>query len=104
MSSMPCLKWLLPMRWPHMLLEENLRQVRTLSVGEVAVGDLRISYHGTQRTVADNEGGRFTADPISCACAAVGKFSMRSRCRPRYAPPWRQQDDTMRRRRSSTVS
>src|SRR5262249_54817373 len=32
------------------------RQVRTLSVGEVAVGGLRISYHGTQRPVADNEG------------------------------------------------
>ena len=39
-----------------LVLEENLRQVRTLTVGEVAVGDLRISYHGTQRTVADNEG------------------------------------------------
>jgi hypothetical protein len=39
-----------------LVLEENLRQVRTLSVGEVAVGDLRISYHGTQRTAADNEG------------------------------------------------
>src|SRR5262245_27321000 len=39
-----------------LVLEENLRQVRTLSVGEIAVGDLRISYHGTQRTVADNEG------------------------------------------------
>src|SRR5215469_1750330 len=39
-----------------LVLEENLRQVRTLSVGEVALGGLRISYHGTQRTVADNEG------------------------------------------------
>jgi hypothetical protein len=38
-----------------MVLEENLHQVRTLSVGEAAVGDLRISYHGTQRAVADNE-------------------------------------------------
>jgi hypothetical protein len=38
------------------VLEENLRQVRTLSVGEVAVGSLRISYHGTQRTVRDNQG------------------------------------------------
>src|SRR5215471_17714083 len=38
-----------------LVLEENLRQVRTFSVGEVAVSDLRISYHGTQRTVADNE-------------------------------------------------
>jgi Protein of unknown function (DUF3182) len=39
-----------------LVLEENLRQVKTLSVGEVAVGSLRISYHGTQRTVRDNEG------------------------------------------------
>ena len=38
-----------------LVLEENLRQVRTLSVGDVAVGNLRISYYGTQRTVADNE-------------------------------------------------
>src|SRR5229473_8503485 len=37
-----------------LVLEENLRQVRTLSVGEVAVGNLRISYYGTQRTVRDN--------------------------------------------------
>jgi len=39
-----------------LVLEENLRQVRTLSVGEVAVGRLRISYHGEQRTVRDNHG------------------------------------------------
>jgi Protein of unknown function (DUF3182) len=39
-----------------LVLEENLRQVRTLSIGEIAVGRLRISYHGTQRTVRDNEG------------------------------------------------
>jgi hypothetical protein len=39
-----------------LVLEENLRQVRTLSVGEVAIGNPRISYYGTQRTVADNEG------------------------------------------------
>jgi hypothetical protein len=39
-----------------LVLEENLRKVRTLSVGEVAVGSLRLSYHGTQRTVRDNEG------------------------------------------------
>ena len=39
-----------------LVLEENLRHVRTLSVGEVAVSNLRISYYGTQRTVADNEG------------------------------------------------
>jgi hypothetical protein len=39
-----------------LVLEENLRQVRTLSIGEIAVGSVRISYHGTQRTVRDNEG------------------------------------------------
>jgi Protein of unknown function (DUF3182) len=39
-----------------LVLEENLRHVRTFSVGEVAVGDLRVSYHGTQRIVRDNEG------------------------------------------------
>jgi len=39
-----------------LVLEENLRHVRTFSVGEVAVGSLRVSYHGTQRTVMDNEG------------------------------------------------
>jgi Protein of unknown function (DUF3182) len=39
-----------------LVLEENLRQVRTFSIGEIALGSLRISYHGTQRTVRDNEG------------------------------------------------
>src|SRR5262245_56580472 len=38
-----------------LVLEENLRHVKTFSVGEVAVGSLRVSYHGTQRTVRDNE-------------------------------------------------
>jgi hypothetical protein len=39
-----------------LVLEDNLRQVRTLSIGDVAIGNRRISYYGTQRTVADNEG------------------------------------------------
>ena len=39
-----------------LVLEDNLRQVKTLSVGEVAIGNRRTSYYGTQRTVADNEG------------------------------------------------
>jgi hypothetical protein len=39
-----------------LVVEANLRQVRTLSVGDVAVGNLRLSYYGTQRTVANNEG------------------------------------------------
>jgi len=39
-----------------LVLEENLRHVKTFSVGEVAVGSLKVSYHGTQRIVRDNEG------------------------------------------------
>ena len=39
-----------------LVLEENLRDVTTWSVGEVAVGGLKVSYYGTQRTVRDNEG------------------------------------------------
>jgi hypothetical protein len=39
-----------------LVLEENLRDVTTWSVGEVAVGGLKVSYYGMQRTVRDNEG------------------------------------------------
>src|SRR5262245_22613634 len=39
-----------------LVLEENLREIRTLSVGYIAVDGLEISYHGTQRTVRDNDG------------------------------------------------
>src|SRR3954464_15943272 len=39
-----------------LVLEENLRQVRTLSIGEIAIGSVRLRGHGTQRTVRDNEG------------------------------------------------
>ena len=38
-----------------MVLEANLREVTTLSIGQVTIGDSMISYHGTQRMVADNE-------------------------------------------------
>jgi hypothetical protein len=39
-----------------LVLEENLRDVTTWSVGEVAVGGLKVSYYGMQRTVRDNGG------------------------------------------------
>jgi Protein of unknown function (DUF3182) len=39
-----------------LVLEENLRHVKTFSVGEIALGSLRVSYHGTQRIVTDNNG------------------------------------------------
>ena len=42
-------------RW-GLVLEENLAQVQTLSVGQVRVGDLVASYHGSQRLAQDNAG------------------------------------------------
>ena len=77
-----------------LVLEENLRQVRTLSVGEVAVGDLRISYHGTQRTVRDKRGtaGLWRLRARVCARRLGG-----SRCAPDVAR------DTRRRGGSKTI-
>jgi hypothetical protein len=39
-----------------LVLEENLRRVTTLSVGQVTVDQLKITYQGTQRTVVNNKG------------------------------------------------
>src|SRR5262245_16695489 len=39
-----------------LVLEENLQEVRTMSVGHIVIDGLEIGYHGTQRTVQDNEG------------------------------------------------
>ena len=39
-----------------LVLEEELRHVRTISVGHITLDPHRISYYGTQRTVTDNEG------------------------------------------------
>ena len=38
------------------VVEENLTEVTTYSVGLVSVADLQVSYYGTQRTTPDNEG------------------------------------------------
>ena len=40
------------------VLEVNLNPVTTLTVGQVRVGERRISYHGRQRTTRDNRGAR----------------------------------------------
>lgn len=40
------------------VLELNLDPVTTVTVGQVQVGELTISYHGTQRTTQDNRGAR----------------------------------------------
>jgi hypothetical protein len=39
-----------------LVLEANLRDVTTLSVGQVSLGDVTITYHGTQRLTIDNDG------------------------------------------------
>lgn len=39
-----------------LVIEENLSQVTTYSVGQVRVGDHVVSYHGTQRLTPDNKG------------------------------------------------
>lgn len=39
------------------VLEENLTDASTYSVGQVSVADLVMSYHGTQRLTKDNRGG-----------------------------------------------
>jgi hypothetical protein len=39
-----------------LVLEENLRRVTTLSVGQITVDGLKIAYQGTQRTVVNNKG------------------------------------------------
>jgi hypothetical protein len=39
-----------------LVLEENLRQVRTLSVGHIAIDGLTVAYCGMQRITKDNEG------------------------------------------------
>jgi hypothetical protein len=38
------------------LLEENLRETQTLSIGRVELDGLSIAYHGTQRRTRDNDG------------------------------------------------
>jgi hypothetical protein len=39
-----------------LVLEENLRQVRTLSVGHIAIDGFTVAYCGVQRIAKDNEG------------------------------------------------
>ncbi len=39
-----------------LVLEANLRQVTTLSVGQITNDAITVTYHGTQRVATDNEG------------------------------------------------
>jgi uncharacterized protein DUF3182 len=50
-----------------LVLELNLDTVETLSVGHVTVGDLVMSYHGTQRLTRNNEGrGVYGGSDLVC--------------------------------------
>lgn len=56
-----------------LVLETNLQRAVTLSVGQIAVGDLLISYHGMQRTVINTtRGDPFTEGPTSSVRVAAG--------------------------------
>jgi uncharacterized protein DUF3182 len=39
-----------------LVLEEDIDEARTLSIGQIAVDGVTVSYHGMQRRVKDNEG------------------------------------------------
>jgi hypothetical protein len=54
-----------------LVLEENLRKVTTLSVGRVAVGELMITYYGTQRVAKDN-GGKSVYGGSDLVCVRGG--------------------------------
>jgi hypothetical protein len=41
-----------------LVLEENLHQVTTLSIGHITVDSVTFTYHGTQRVTMDNDGQR----------------------------------------------
>jgi len=56
-----------------LVLEENLREVTTLSVGHIAVDSLMMTYYGTQRRVQTTMAVRSMAAPVSSVCAEGGK-------------------------------
>jgi hypothetical protein len=39
-----------------LVIESNLHQVVTLSIGQIVIGNVTMTYHGTQRLARDNEG------------------------------------------------
>jgi hypothetical protein len=41
-----------------LVVESNLRDVRTVSIGRIAIDDVAIAYHGTQRVATNNAGCR----------------------------------------------
>jgi hypothetical protein len=49
-----------------LVLEINLRHVTTRSVGQTMVGDRMIAYHGTQRSVTNNQGLAYGGSHLIC--------------------------------------
>src|SRR5262245_47730495 len=41
-----------------LVIESNLRDVTTLSIGQITIADMTITYHGTQRVAINNAGRR----------------------------------------------
>src|SRR4029077_6130713 len=41
-----------------LVVESNLRDVTTASIGQITIGDMTIAYHGTQRVATNNAGCR----------------------------------------------
>jgi hypothetical protein len=54
-----------------LVLESNLRRVITLSIGQITIGDVTVTYHGSQRAVNDNE-GRSTYGGSDLVCVRGG--------------------------------
>jgi len=73
-----------------LVIEQNLRPVATLSIGQVTIDNLTITYHGVQRTVMNNRWSvrvwRFSLDlcarRLGCSESAVAGWCATSRSRP----------------------
>ena len=69
-----------------LVLEQNLHQVTTLSIGHITVDDVTFTYHGRQRVTRNNAGHPAYGAPISSAFAAGGTLSLGCRCAERFEP------------------
>ena len=79
-----------------LVLESDLRQVVTLSVGQITINDVMISYHGVQKVVKDNEGRPVYGGPISFVYAEAGRRLRNSQWPMRSASGLRKPECTRR--------
>lgn len=71
------------------VLEENLTDVVTYSVGTVELGGSSISYWGSQNLTTTITGGKSMAVPTSMSCGAVCTIWSPNPCPPRSRARWR---------------